>query len=75
MSGIDADIHPDDLDVHDEFDLDELGPYPALTMGGQCAKAYDSALLKDCTAERMRIIATRYEGGNVNPKELSLIHI
>ena len=65
MSG--EDVHPDDVVVGDEFELEGLGPYPALTMGGSCVKAYDTALLKDCTAERMRIIAARYEG--VNPKE------
>ena len=62
-----TDIHPDDVVIEDEYDLENLGPYPSLTMGGSCAKAYDSAVLKDCTAERMRIIALKYEG--VNAKE------
>lgn len=65
----DKDVHPDDLVVDDEFDMD-LGPYPALTMGANCAKNYDTAVLKDCTEERMRIIADRYEG--VNPKERTM---
>ena len=41
------DVHPDDVVLADEYDIDNLGQYPALTMGGNCAKNYDTAVLKD----------------------------
>ena len=49
--------NPDDVIGEDALADPTLANYPAMASGNYCAKNWDTALLCNCTNERMKVIA------------------
>ena len=57
MSSLATEPNPDDVVTEDVLQDPEQANYPAMASGNNCAKNWDSALLSNCTNERMKVIA------------------